>query len=301
MFFYSPRFELRWPEHVFPVEKYRLLAGALVSEGLARPDEVIEPQPATDDDILLVHTPGYLKELCELARRGTSGRDRYEAPFDECVWEALRFATGGIIAACRAALRRERGRPWGFSVAGGFHHAYPDHGEGFCFINDVAIAVRAAQRDGLADRAVVIDCDLHQGNGTAAIFRSDERVFTFSIHQENLYPPKEQSDLDIGLDDYAGDAIYLDHLRRALPGVLDGHGPQLALYLAGADPYAGDRLGDLTLTKEGLRERDLFVFEELRRRDIPVAVTTAGGYADRTADVVEIHLNTARAMREVFG
>jgi len=301
LFYYSPKFELRWPEHVFPIEKYRLLAEAVVEEGLARADEVVEPAPATDGDLLLVHTPEYLRTLEDLAEQGSDGFNRYEAPFDQGIWEALRYAAGGTMAAARSALAGAGGRHWAFSVAGGYHHAYPDHGEGFCFINDVAMAARAVQRDGLADRVFVVDCDLHQGNGTAAAFRGDERVFTFSIHQENLYPAKERGDCDIGLADFAGDSIYLDELRRALPGCLDEHGPELGIYLAGADPYAGDRLGSLSLSKRGLEERDRFVFEELARRAIPVAVTTAGGYAERTLDVVDIHLATVRAVMEVCG
>ena len=299
MFFYSPRFDLGWLEHIFPVEKYRLLAEGLVTHGLASADEIVEPDPAGRDEMLLVHTAEYLAELDDLARQGSDGRNRFEAPFDGRVWEALKYAAGGTIAAARSALSGPR--RWGFSVAGGYHHAYGDHGEGFCFVNDVAIAARAMQREGLAERIFVVDCDLHQGNGTAAVFRDDGSVFTYSVHQENLYPPKERSDHDIGLDDFAGDSIYLAAVSESLPGLLDSHRPELAIYLAGADPFAGDRLGSLSLTKEGLFARDRLVLDELARRGVPVAITTAGGYAARTSDVVDIHLGTARAVRETMG
>jgi acetoin utilization deacetylase AcuC-like enzyme len=200
-----------------------------------------------------------------------------------------KLTVGGTVLTCFKAL--EAGI--GFHIGGGFHHAFTDHAEGFCYINDIAIGIRKAQDGGRMSRAAVIDCDLHQGNGTANIFLNDPTVYTFSIHQEHLYPIKERSDMDIGLDDLVGDEEYLDALRFRVPQVLDASDPELLVYVAGADPYAGDRLGTLQLTKEGLAERDRIVIRSARHRGIPVAVVLAGGYAAVTMDTVEIHANTA--------
>jgi len=298
-FIYHPRYELKWGGHVFPVEKYRLLHDRLIAEGLVGTEELLLPEPATDDELLLVHTRTYLQRLEELVDRPMAAILEFEAPFPREVADAVRYATGGTILACEVALRDGTAA---INLGGGFHHAFPDHGEGFCFINDVAVAIRAVQASGLARRVAVIDCDLHQGNGTAAIFRRDPDVFTFSIHQELLYPlPKQQSTLDVGLEEGAGDETYLAAMERHVPRILDSHRPELVLYLAGADPFEEDQLGDLGLTKAGLRRRDEIVLGAARERGLPVALVLAGGYARRTEDVVDIHLDTCRVMRELWG
>jgi acetoin utilization deacetylase AcuC-like enzyme len=205
------------------------------------------------------------------------------------------LCAGGSILAGRLALERGLAS----HICGGFHHAYSDHGEGFCLINDVAIAIRAMISDGLIERAMVVDCDVHQGNGTAAIFAGDPAVFTFSIHQQHNYPPyKPPSDLDIGLENHTGDDEYLGLLDIHLPEIVRKHEPQLAFYLAGADPYRHDQLGGLDLSIQGLRERDEKVINVLREAGVAVATTTAGGYAISISDTVEIHCNTVRAARE---
>ncbi|MGH8622426.1 MAG: histone deacetylase family protein, partial [Burkholderiales bacterium] len=210
---------------------------------------------------------------------------------------AWRCAGGSALAGRLARERRVA-----VHLGGGFHHAFSDHGEGFCLINDVAIAIRMLQRDGSVRRVLVIDCDVHHGNGTAAIFAADPDVFTFSMHQEHNYPAwKPASDLDLGLEDGTGDRAYLDLLRAHLPGIVTRHTPELAFYLAGADPYAEDQLGGLGLTKAGLRARDELVFETLAQAGVPVAVTLAGGYARSRDDTVEIHCATVRAAKRALG
>ena len=297
-FIYHPRYELKFGAHVFPVDKYRRLHDRLIAEGLVAPDGFVVPEPAADAELLLVHERAYLDRLEALLDRPLSAVIEFEVPYNREVAEAVRCAAGGSILACRLALEE---RTAALNLGGGFHHAYPDHGEGFCVLNDVAIAIRATQGRQLAQRVAVVDCDLHQGNGTAAIFAGDPDVFTFSIHQELLYPmPKERSDLDVGLGRFADDATYLAHLERHVPHVLDTHRPELLVYLAGADPFQQDQLGELALTKDGLLRRDRLVLGAARDRGIPVAVLTAGGYALDTADVVDIHVNTVRVMRELW-
>ncbi len=297
-FVYHPSYELHWGEHVFPVEKYRLLRDRLVAEGLVAGDGFLEPRAASEGDLLRVHEPAYLARLEALTASPLAAYFEAEAPFNRDVADAVRFGTGGTILACERAAADGTAA---LNLGGGFHHAFPDHGEGFCFINDVAVAIRAAQARGLARRVAVIDCDLHQGNGTAAIFADDPDVFTFSIHQEQLYPvPKQRSDLDVGLDPFTDDAAYLAHLERHVPAILDRHRPDLVLYVAGADPYFDDQLGDLALTKPGLERRDRLVVGAARERGIPLAAVVAGGYARHTADVVDIHLATCRVLRELW-
>jgi acetoin utilization deacetylase AcuC-like enzyme len=202
---------------------------------------------------------------------------------------AFLWGAGGSIVAARLAL--ERGGP-AMNVGGGLHHAFPDHADGFCYINDVALAGRKMQEEGRFERAAVLDCALHQGNGTAVMFHADPTVFTFSIHEEYLYPVKQRSDVDVGLPPHGGDDVYLPPLRQYVPEILDGHRPDFVAYVAGADPYAGDQLGTLQLTFEGLIERDRLVLGACRERDIPVVILLAGGYASRTEDTVIIHANT---------
>ena len=279
--------------HVFPTTKYRLVRDRLLAEGTIEIRDILRPEPAADDAVALVHTTEYVQKM----KTGALTLEEQlvlEVPFSPALREAAWLCAGGSILAGRLALER------GIAVhlGGGFHHAFPDHGEGFCLINDVAIAVRALAQEGAIRRAVVIDCDVHHGNGTAAIFARDPTVFTFSIHQEHNYPAwKPPSDLDVGLEDGTGDAEYLGVLETHVPSIVARHRPDLACYLAGADPYEQDQLGGLGLTLEGLRRRDELVFELLGRAGVPVAVALAGGYARRLADTVEIHCGTVRAAK----
>jgi len=275
---------------VFPTAKYRHVRNRLVADGSVTEVDFVAPGPATDDDVALVHTAEYLEKI-KSGRFSTREILTLEVPFSEALRESMWLCAGGTMLTGHLALER------GVAVhlGGGFHHAFPDHGEGFCLINDVAIAIRALQRDGRIDRALVIDCDVHHGNGTAAIFQNDPSVFTLSMHQERNYPAwKPPSDLDLGLDDGTGDTEYLALLRKHLPGVVERHRPDLAFYLAGADPYQQDQLGGLALSIEGLRERDTTVLATLADAGVPVATVPAGGYARRTDDTVEIHCNTIR-------
>jgi len=270
----------------------------LLQRGVADVSDFHEPEPADDEQVLLVHTKTYLRRLYEYTRNPMMAIFELEAPLSYETLAAFLRMTGGTILAARNAVK-ERSF-WG-NIGGGFHHAFPDHGEGFCAINDVAVAIRVLQKEGLIERAAVVDCDLHQGNGTAVIFQNDPSVFTFSIHQENLYPVKQKSDLDIGLADYVGDEEYLRRLDEGLNRVFEKGGYDIVFYLAGADPYKGDKLGSLRLTKEGLLQRDRLVFEAARKDKAAVCVVLAGGYADRTEDVVEIHTNTLTLMKEMRG
>jgi acetoin utilization deacetylase AcuC-like enzyme len=282
---WSPAYDVDLFGHVFPVEKYRLVRQALITRGIAGEEDFVEGGPASEEDMLLVHTPSYIDDLLNL--RPTPRTLRSEMALTREIADAYVAAAGGTIEAARLALSD------GVCVhiGGGYHHAYPGHAEGFCYLNDVAIAVARLRRDKAADRVAIIDCDLHQGNGTAVIFAGEPAVFTFSMHQEYNYPPKEQGDLDIGLPDGADDRLYLEKLG-VVGGILDSHRPDIAFYLAGADPYAGDKLGGLAVTKAGLQRRDRFVFGECARLGIPVCVVLAGGYAEDVRDVVEIHVNT---------
>ena len=280
--------------HPFPTRKYRLVRERLLRDGVIAPADLVEAVPASDDQVGLVHTSEYVRKI----KTGTLSAEEQlvlEVPFSPALREAAWITAGGSTLAGRLALGTDRaGRT--VHLGGGFHHAFPDHGEGFCLINDVAIAIRALQRERLVRRAAVVDLDVHHGNGTAAIFQGDPDVFTFSMHQERNYPAwKPPSDLDIGLADGTGDAEYLTLLERHLADLLARHRPDLVFYLAGADPYQLDQLGGLGLTLAGLRRRDELVFEQLTRASNAVAVCLAGGYALRTEDTVEIHCNTVRA------
>ncbi len=294
LFVYSDDYYADIGAHVFPIVKFRILARRLVEKGLIAPGGFEPPAPCTRDDLALVHVEKYLDDLFEL--RWTQRTWRSELPLSEEIVRAYVIGTGGTIRACELALQYGAA----MNLTGGFHHAFPDHAEGFCYVNDVAVAVRKMQKLRRTARAAIIDCDLHQGNGTAFIFQRDPTVFTFSIHQEKNYPIKEKSDLDIGLDDGTGDDEYLEHLKRYVPKILDEFCPDLVVYLAGADPYEGDQLGNLRLTKDGLRKRDELVLSECHRRRTPVAIVLAGGYAFHTEDTVEIHMNTCRVMCSLF-
>jgi acetoin utilization deacetylase AcuC-like enzyme len=282
--------------HVFPMLKYRAARDKLIAEGTITEADICSPEPVTDDEVALVHTPDYLDKIKSGA---FSPHDvmLLEVPFSPELSEAMWLCAGGTILAGRLAL--ENGMA--VNLGGGFHHAFPDHGEGFCLINDVAIALRVLCNEGLLERGAVLDCDLHQGNGTAAIFDGDPDIFTFSIHQQHNYPMwKPPGDLDVGLEDHAADDEYLAELERHVPRILEDHRPDLAFYLAGADPYREDQLGRLGLTLDGLRRRDDLVFRLLVDAGVPVAVTLAGGYALQFEDTVEIHCGTVRAARARF-
>ena len=276
--------------HVFPAAKYRLVRERLLAEGTITPDDVAEPEPVTDADVLLVHTPEYVGKIRE-GRLSTVEQVQLEIPFSPALRDAMWSMTGGTALAAKLALKH------GLAVhlGGGFHHAFADHGEGFCLVNDVAITIRMLQRDGVAARALVVDLDVHHGNGTAAIFKDDGAVFTFSMHQQQNYPAvKPPSDLDVGLPDGVGDDAYLEILEHHLPGILASHQPDVVFYLAGADPYREDQLGGLALTIDGLKRRDAFVMDTAAKARAPLAIVLAGGYARRTDDTVEIHCNTVR-------
>jgi acetoin utilization deacetylase AcuC-like enzyme len=280
--------------HVFPLQKYRLVYENLLSMG-ARREDFLRPRPASDEDVLLVHTARYLKHL----KTGTLSPAELQALELRFSPDLVRFAllsVGGTLLAARKAL--EDGLA--LHIGGGFHHAFRDHGEGFCVLNDVAVAVEKMIAEKRASRVMVVDCDLHQGNGTAAIFSGREDVFTFSLHQMDIYPSeKPAGTLDTGLWSGDGDAKYLAELGAHVPQIYKEFRPDLVLYLAGADPYEKDQLGGLQLTLAGLRERDRIVIENARRCRIPVAVVLAGGYAAEIEDTVAIHLNTIRVAQRV--
>ncbi len=320
---YSDAYYLPIGEHVFPAEKYRRIRERLLANGVADAGDFLEPQLASDEDILLVHTPEYVDKL----QTGTlSSREELalEIPYSRELVDAFWLAAGGSILAARQALTDGVG----ISIGGGFHHAFADHGEGFCMIHDVAVAIRRLQRDGKIRTAMTVDCDVHQGNGTAAIFAAKRApgdalpsasgspvatqgirrknpnagdVFTISLHQHNNYPMwKPPSSIDVDLPDGIGDDDYLAWLDNALSSGLRQSQPELLCYLAGADPYKEDQLGGLSLTIDGLKKRDELVFRVAKARGIPVMVTYAGGYAQNVEDTVTIHCNTVVAAKEVF-
>jgi acetoin utilization deacetylase AcuC-like enzyme len=292
---YHEKYDLHLGPHVFPSQKFRLIYEMLLREKIAAEQDFLQPRPTSDEDILRVHTPDWVRKL----KTGTLTASEImllEVPYSPELVEAVWLAAGGTILAAQSALRDG----FGSNLSGGFHHAYPDHGEGFCAIHDVAVAIRKLQADGAIKKAIVVDTDVHQGNGTAAIFRDDPSVFTLSIHQLNNYPAhKPPSNVDLDMDDRAEDDEYLNTLIPAVQKALDRFQPEILFYVGGADPYCEDQLGGLLLTKEGLRQRDRRVFEEARRRSIPVATTLAGGYARRVEDTVRIHVNTIVAARDL--
>jgi len=292
---YHPRYDLNLGAHVFPSQKFRLLYELVLREKIATPDDIVQPDRASDEDLLLVHTPEWVNKL----KNGTltaSDIMKLEVPYSPELAEAVWLAAGGTILAGRLALRD------GFAsnLTGGFHHAYANHGEGFCAIHDVAIAIRRLQKDMLIKKALVVDTDVHHGNGTAHIFRKDDSVFTLSIHQQHNYPAdKPPSKLDIDLEDGVEDEEYLSVLLPAVEKSLDEFRPDILFYVGGADPFCEDQLGGLRLTKAGLKARDKRVFQLARARAIPVATTLAGGYARHVEDTIRIHANTIIAAKEV--
>ena len=317
---YSDDYYLPIGAHVFPAEKYKRIHDRLLASGIAADSDFVGPRPATDQDILVVHTPQYVEKL----KTGTlSAREELEleVPYSPQLVRAFWLAAGGSILAADHALNDGIA----VNIGGGFHHAFPDHGEGFCVIHDVAVAIRRMQRDGRIRTAMTVDCDVHQGNGTAAIFAGTHTagdplpsvptsapvtktgsahsgdVFTISLHQENNYPAwKPPSSIDVNLPNGTGDDDYLAWLDNALSSGLRQFSPELLCYIAGADPYCDDQLGGLALTMDGLKKRDELVFRVARARNIPVMVTFAGGYARDVEDTVSIHCNTVVAAKKVF-
>ena len=286
----SSRYRIDIGQHVFPTAKYEELYHQLTTEDGW---EWIDPQPATWDELALVHTRDYLTK----ARDGGFSAEeirQLELPWSPEVVEGFRLMTGGTIAAARLAMTDAVG----VHIGGGFHHAFANHGEGFCLFNDVAVAIRVLQRERRAARVAIVDLDVHHGNGTSMIFDGDASVFTFSMHQQHNYPMfKPRSRLDIGLDDGTAGAEYNDKLRRALPAVL-ASGPDVVFFLAGADPFEDDQLGGLAMTRADLLERDRIVFDACMQAGLPMVVTLAGGYARRLEDTVAIHRATIEAARE---
>jgi acetoin utilization deacetylase AcuC-like enzyme len=287
----SARYTFPLPEgHRFPVAKYALLRERVVAEGIVAPERVLDPDGATDDTIRLVHTEDYVRRFIAGALDAAELR-RLGFPWSPQLVERSRRAVGGTIAAARHAFAHGIG----MNLAGGTHHAFPDHGEGFCVFNDVAIAVRVLQSEGRIQRAVVVDLDVHQGNGTHAIFAGDSDVYTFSMHGGRNYPfHKVAGTVDVELEDGASDDVYLDLLATTLPRVLAESQPDLVFFIAGADPHEGDRLGRLKLTFGGLARRDAYVLERCREVGLPVAITIGGGYGANIADSVSVHATTAR-------
>ena len=289
--FYSDHFVLPLPEgHKFPMAKYSRLRERILAEGIVAPEDLHEAPLASLDDLRLVHDPGYVDAVANGTVRPEIQR-RIGFPWSLQMVERSRRSVGATIAAARAALDDGMAA----NLAGGTHHAFADRGEGFCVFNDVAVGVRVLQGNGHANRIAIVDLDVHQGNGTAAIFSGDPSVFTFSMHGDKNYPfKKEVSDLDVPLADGTGDDEYLSLLRTHLPDVLNRHQPDFVFYLAGADPFEGDRLGRLKMTIEGLRRRDEIVMEACTKARLPVAISMSGGYANDVDEIVTIHANTIR-------
>ena len=324
---YSDDYYLPIGAHVFPAQKYRLIHKHLLETGIAEAADFVTPQPASDDDILLVHTRDYVRKL----KTGTLSADeemQMEVPYSPELVKAFWLAAGGSIMASDLALRQGLA----VNVGGGFHHAFPDHGEGFCVIHDVAVAIKRMHEDGRLNRAMTVDLDVHNGNGTAAIFPPKTRVghplpsasasrrdvhevtaavhssgdgelevFTISLHQAHNYPAyKPPSSIDVHLPDATNDEEYLGWLDQALSSAFRHFSPQLICYIAGADPYKEDQLGGLALTIEGLKKRDELVLRVAKSHGVPAMITYAGGYARRVEDTVTIHCNTVVAAKEVF-
>lgn len=295
--FYADRFVLPLPPgHRFPMVKYARVRERCLAEGVLSPGDLAEPDAAPWEELALVHRPEYLERVRE-GRLSAAEQRRIGFPWSPEMVERSRRSAGGTIGAARAALADAAARGWGVAanLAGGTHHAHAAHGEGFCVFNDAAVATRVLQREGAVRRVAVVDLDVHQGNGTAALFATDPSVFTLSVHGAKNYPfRRERSSLDVELPDGADDEVFLAALDLHLPSVLHDFAPDLVLYLAGADPYRDDRFGRLGLTKEGLAERDRRVLEACRGLGIPVAISMAGGYARDTEDTVDIHVRTLR-------
>jgi acetoin utilization deacetylase AcuC-like enzyme len=272
------------------MQKYRLLREMLLAEGILTPDELRLPPPASEEQVLRVHTQEYYKKLTQ-GELSSSEIRRLGFPWSLELLERSLHSSGGTVAASRSALKN------GISanLAGGTHHAHPGHGEGFCLLNDTAIAARAVLSETRVLKVLVLDCDVHQGNGTAAVFRDDPHVFTFSIHAEKNFPfRKTAGDLDIALPDGVGDDKYIDSLSQAIQKVFNNFSPQLVIYIAGADPHRDDRLGRLSLSMDGLERRDRLVIDRCLAEEIPLAVVLGGGYGRDIMKTVEIHIRTIK-------
>lgn len=288
-FVYSPAYHADIGNHVFPTEKYSLIVQTLEKEGILSPENTLAPKRPDNDELLKIVTREYLDDL--IHARMTPRTFPSEMPVVPGIINAQLLCCGGSYLAARQA--REQGGC--YHIGGGFHHAFRDHAEGFCYLNDVVYAAVMMLDQGV-EKIAIVDLDLHQGNGTAKFFENNDNVFTCSMHQEHLYPKKERSDLDIGLDIGIEDAEYLQRLSGALDTLFNGVKPQLLIYLAGADPYIFDQLGSLKITLEGLKKRDEMVIGSALESSIPVAVVLGGGYAEDVNDTVEIHCNTARVL-----
>ncbi len=295
--FYTDTYKIPLPDkHSFPKDKYYLLRKRIEEAKIVPPGNLIVPEPASEADILRVHDPVYWNRL-KNGKLSDKEVRRVGLPWSPEIVRRARYSSGATIAACRTALTEKIA----VNLGGGTHHAFSDRGQGYCWINDTVIASRVIQSESLVQNILVVDCDVHQGNGTAALVRNDPTVFTFSIHGKNNFPcHKEASDLDIELDDGTDDASYLDALRKGLETSLQNFSADLAVYLAGADPYKKDRFGRLSLSKVGLARRDLLVMDYLRQYRLPVAVTMAGGYAPEVKDTVDIHFQTVLAAVQLF-
>lgn len=291
-FCYSDKYTGKLPGHVFPIEKYEMVYKRLKSEKIVTDKNLVEPTIPLREELSLIHTDNYLDDLFNF--RFTHRTYPSELPLNKKILDFFLITTGGTISAAKLACNNGLA----INLGGGYHHAFPDRAEGFCYLNDVAISIKLVQKKKLANNVLIVDCDLHQGNGNAYIFRNNPSVFAFSMHQENNYPIKQKGDLDIGLDDGTTDNEYLEYLHKTLPELIEKQKPNLVFYLAGADPYYNDLLGGLSLTKEGLRKRDEFVISKSWEKDIPVCIVLAGGYAQDTNDVVDIHCNTCYIAKE---
>ena len=293
---YHEGYDLNLGAHIFPSQKFRLIAEQLKKQGVADEQDFLRPEAASEEDLLRVHTEDWVRKL-QTGTLTLSEIMKLEVPYSRELAEAFWLAAGGTILAAQNALRDR----FAANIGGGFHHAHAGFGEGFCAIHDVAVAIRRMQHDGAIGKAMVVDTDVHHGNGTAAIFKVDASVFTLSIHQENNYPGyKPPSNVDLGMDDGVEDDEYLYALMRAVHRSLDEFKPDMLFYVGGADPFCEDQLGGLKLSKGGLKRRDRQVFVEAHERGIPVVSTLAGGDARRVEDTVEIHINTIVAAREVI-
>jgi acetoin utilization deacetylase AcuC-like enzyme len=294
--FYTPRYYADiGPGHVFPIRKFELVRDKLLAEGTVEPAEIVEPGPAPLEDVLLVHTTDYVSRLCS-GNLSPKEIRRLGLPWSASLVQRSFYAVGGTLAATRASLAAG----YSSNLAGGTHHSFPERGEGFCVLNDVAIAIGAMRERKLFQRAAIVDCDVHQGNGTATIFAGDTDTFTFSIHGANNYPLfKAESTLDVELADGTSDTEYLETLAKHLPSVFAAE-PEIVFYLAGADPYRGDKLGRLAVSIDGLRERDAYVLRECYEREVPIVTVMSGGYGKDINDTVEIHCNTIRMVKEIF-
>ncbi|MEW6681076.1 MAG: histone deacetylase, partial [bacterium] len=285
---YSPNYYADIGSHIFPMEKYRLIVEKLLKNGLVLKADIIEPEQAELPSLLLVHTQEYIEKL-KTGRLSQQEEAILELPYSKELYKAFRLFCGGSILAGRQAL--ENGI--GINIGGGFHHAFPDHGEGFCMLNDIAVCVAVLKKERKIKKPLIFDCDLHQGNGTAAIFKNDRSVFTYSIHQEKLYPLiKERSTIDVNLPNSIGDTEYLSLIESDLEWIITNFKPDFIVYVAGADPYENDQLGSLGLTIDGLIRRDEIVLEPSKDYKIPIIIVLAGGYAYKLEDTIQIHYNT---------